>query len=165
MHQANYFIFVASPISLETGIIPSLKVAAGRLRKGYWPLGEKTSNRKFLAPGDKALVYAGKVKLFVASTEIFSNVMHTPFAARKSLEYEYDYLLGAPFGIKLSNSTLFRSPVRADIVTARLSFVKNQQFWWTYFQHGVIRIGEKDFWVVIEHSLENSSPEDASFAS
>lgn len=152
LKDPHHYLFVAADtVTPDEGFILSTTVIRERLRKGYWPIGERTRFRTRLSAGDRVVLYAAGRggSAFVAAAMLVTDALHLPYRERQKLEYEYDYTLAAPYGVKLALARYFSRPVPARELLEQLSFVKTSSNWGTYFRGGVRQISAKDYQILI----------------
>lgn len=162
MSQVAHYVFVGSNVFLEERTIPSPKAIEERLKRKYWALGERTPHRRDLKAGDQILFYAAGRghSLFVATAVLATGCNYMSLQSRQELEAEFDFVLGASYGVMLSSAALFEKPVRAIEVLRQLSFVGTSKKWGLYFRGAVIKISQKDFDLVLSKTrTQNEKPE------
>jgi len=132
----NYWIFVMVEYNdYNMSIVDGLK----RLENDkVWKIGERTANRKNIKKGDRALIYSSGEgnRDFVASGILGSEYMND----------------GRPiYGHAIFEEvTIFSNKVSLKSVLKNLDFVKNKDIYGSYFQSGIIRIGEKDYNTILK---------------
>jgi hypothetical protein len=111
-------------------------IAAGlkRLEQDkVWKIGERTVNRKNIKNGDLVLIFSSGDgnRDFVASGKLGSDFRNN----------------GPPiYGhVVFEEVTVFQKKVSLKSILKNLDFIKNKDRYGSYFQNGIIRIGEKDF--------------------
>lgn len=155
-----YYLFVAADIVTPSGErINSRTVIAGRLMKQYWPINARTRYRKNLKPGDRAVFYAARTggSNFVATAEVASEAIELRLRERAVVEYEHDYLLAAPYGVRLINASFFSRPLFAKRFLSELSFVEDPTNWGAYFRGGIVKLSESDYNMLTEYRPTASS--------
>jgi hypothetical protein len=96
--------------------------------------------------GDSAVIYGSEWrKSFLASVKIESDCITLSFDNRTRNEYEYDYQLGAPYGIRLGQPFWFPKMVEIEKLVDQLSIIRNPDYWWRFIQGGITEISEGDF--------------------
>jgi len=149
--ETAYYIFIGSTVILEDKIVASPRAIKERLEKGYWALSERTPHREKLKPGDRVIFYAAgrSQSIFVGSATLASECQNLPLSRRRELESEFDFVLGAPYGVILKDTSLFVGPVPVVTILRQLSFVGPSRKWGLYFRGGIIKITKKDYELVM----------------
>lgn len=154
----SYFIMVASDAETVGGATAdSFDIAMLRLKNSYWPLHERTRNRKVLKTGDKVLIYCGgkrKNGKKVIASALISKISKKP--SRTKIPEEDNFVTGNAYEILcLSNIMLFESPVDFKSLLPELSFCpKNMEKWGVVLHGGARRILAPDF-LKIESAGQN----------
>lgn len=161
--EISYYVLIASDIRTERGIIPSSVAIPERVTRGYWALGENTALRKRFRSGDRVVFYAagrGGSTFLGAAVLASASIQHSVFQ-REEFEYEYDYLLGAGYGVWLEDVVMFSNPVPARSILDRLSFVgPRRDNWGVYFHGGAKRISEEDYNQIISLGLGHNNTDE-----
>ena len=147
------FILIASDTETFNGATaPSFDVANLRLNHKYWPLHERTRNRKIMKPGDKVLIYCGgqkrNGKTVIATAKITKIYRKNN---RDELPEENEFVTGNAYEIiSLDDISMFPSPIKFRDVLPSLSICPaNMGKWGVILHGGARRISGSDFSIIM----------------
>ena len=160
----NYWFFTATQKKLNNQVVTAEEILKQRLADGFWGLGEKTPNRRYLQKGDQIVFYLGSPSMaFAASATLASDSFE--LSSEQKIKYWHDNkIYEAEYGVLLENIQFWESsrPVK-DLVDG-LKFIENKNNWFAYFQGGVRQLSEDDYQTIIENrkviSVEKIQTED-----
>lgn len=159
----DYWIFVVT--DHKTDGLTGDQIFQQRIADEFWGLGEKTPNRSSLRKGDKVVFYIGsQSKSFVGTAILGSDSYRLSKEEQDRVSHGREFYK-AEFGVRLGQTHVWSGPRSIESVLPQLKFIKNKEFWGTYFQGGVRQILEEDFRTITSDSqvavpLTQSSVED-----
>ncbi|MDW8092494.1 MAG: hypothetical protein RMJ06_02250 [Nitrososphaerota archaeon] len=135
----------------EGKIIDADKVLENRIENKFWSISDKNPFRKKVAEGDRAIFFVSSRngKHFAGDCVVTSTVKPLDRVRRgqllgyPSITFEYCFEI---------SGKLWERRVEVAEVIDEVSFIKNKDRWWSYFQGGMRPIGEDDFMTILGHS-------------
>jgi hypothetical protein len=161
----NYWFFTTTQKKIDGEYFTAEEILKQRLTDGFWGLGERTPNRRYLQKGDQIVFYLGlPVMAFAASATLASD----SFALSDEQKEKYWHckkVYETEYGVLIENIRPWETTrLVKDLVTS-LKFIENKQNWFAYFQGGVRQISEDDYRTILENrkfvTLETTRTEDA----
>ncbi len=160
----SYWFFTTTQKKIDGEIVAAEEILKQRLADGFWGLGERTPNRRYLQKGDQMVFYLGlPVMAFAASATLASD----SFALSDEQKGKYSHgkkIYEAEYGVLLENIRLWEATRSVKDLVASLKFIENKENWFAYFQGGVRQISEDDYRTIIENrkavSVETIRTED-----
>lgn len=152
----RYFILVASDQAPEFGPpLSAAKVASHRLSNNYWPLSQRTPNRKLLKAGDQCLVYIAGTKACSQTFYGSASIEAVAFWSEPD-KFGIDSLaMGSVYETKLrlTKVCIFSNPVAIRPLLNRLEFHEDRKDWGRSLQGGCRKITRSDYEMVSEERL------------
>lgn len=142
----NHFILIKLPGHSSTGVKLSARLAALKLLEcAYWPIFNRTRNKKVMKVDDEVAIYlGGAYNQMVIATAKIGSIEQWDRAYARTYPLAMD---GIPeVVLKLSDINILKQPI--DIIERldKLSFTpENRKKWGVAFMGGVRRINENDF--------------------
>lgn len=103
-----------------------------RVTAKQWPIYDKTVNRRRLAVGDSVIFY----KAGSDGQKFLGNAIIKSEPEKRN---DFVYSLG------MDKISVWKKPIAAKEVVAKLDFIKNKDNWGSYFQGGVRAVSEEDY--------------------
>jgi hypothetical protein len=141
----SYWIFSVTTHKSEGETYKAEDVFRQRMADGFWGLGEKTPNRKYLNAGDKVVYYIGWPDKYFGGTAILAS---SSFALNPSQIKQFSHgkkYYTTDFGVSLKEINIWPKTKPVDELLPQLKFIENKEFWGAYLQGGVRQIEEDDF--------------------
>jgi hypothetical protein len=133
----KYWIFIVTNQETEDGPLTAREILTQRLSDKFWGLGEKTPNRRGLQKGDEVVFYAGAPwAAFAASATLNSDSFTLSDEQKKSYDHGKTFY-HTNYGVLLDKVQMWETPRAIKDLIAALTFIKNREYWYTYFQGGV----------------------------
>lgn len=146
----NYWFFTVTQKKIDGEIITAEGVLKQRLADGFWGLGERTPNRRYLQKGDQIVFYLGSpVMAFAASATLASESF--ALSDEHKAKYWHSKVYEAEYGVLLENIQLWEITRSVKDLVAGLKFIENKENWFAYFQGGVRQISEDDYRTIFEN--------------
>jgi hypothetical protein len=146
----NYWFFTVTQKKIDGEIITAEEILKQRLTDGFWGLGERTPNRRYLQSGDEVVFYVGlPVMAFAASATLSSESF--ALTDEHKARYWHSKVYEAEYGVLLENIQLWEITHFVKDLVAGLKFIENKESWFAYFQGGVRQISEDDYRTIIEN--------------
>jgi hypothetical protein len=160
----SYWFFTVTQKKIDDEIITAEEILKQRLVDGFWGLGERTPNRRYLQKGDQIVFYLGlPVMAFAASATLASESF--ALSDEHKAKYWHSKVYEAEYGVLLENIQLWEIARSVKDLVASLKFIENKENWFAYFQGGVRQISEEDYRTIIENrkvaAVETIRTEDA----
>jgi len=147
----NYWFFTTTQKKINSEVITGEEILKQRLTDGFWGLGEKTPNRRYLQKGDLIVFYLGlPIMAFAASATLASD----SFALSDEHKAKYwhsNKVYEAEYGVLLENIQFWETSRPVKDLVYGLKFIENKENWFAYFQGGVRQLSEDDYRVIIEN--------------
>ena len=142
------WIFTVTQHKTRDGTLSPEDIFTRRMEDMFWGLGERTPNRKSLAPVDKIVFYLGNPIMSFAGTAALSSS-----SFRLSAKEKEKYSRGNPFfspeyGVLLDEISIWSKYKPVKELVPILKFIKNKSYWGTYFQGGIRQVNETDFLII-----------------
>ena len=161
----NYWFFTTTQKKIDGEFFTAEEILKQRLTDGFWGLGERTPNRRYLQKGDQIVFYLGlPVMAFAASATLASD----SFALSDEQKEKYWHrkkVYETEYGVLIENIRPWETTRLVKDLVASLKFIENKQNWFAYFQGGVRQISEDDYRTIVENrkfvTLETTRTEDA----
>ena len=150
-----FLLITSDAEKIDGTTAPSFEIAKLRLDQKYWPLHERTRNRKIMKTGDEILIYCGGqsqgAKSIIARAEIDSI---KKVSIRDSLPEEDLYVTGNAYETIYLRNILFINPViKFREVLESLSICpKNMDKWGVILHGGARRISADDYAIIMQHA-------------
>ena len=129
--------------------LPARAIFEQRMADQFWGLGQRTSNRKNLAQGDRVVFYIGNPQCVFGGTAVLKSPSFTLSKDEKlQLGHGMPFFM-ADFGVRLADIDIWEHPHSAPAIVPQLSFIENKEYWGTYFQGGTRGISEADYNLII----------------
>jgi len=150
---ANYWIFIVSDQ-------PKLKMSASdiyqiRMNDHFWGLNNNTPNRKQLKQGDRVIFCHG-AKRFLGTAKLASD----PFKLTSEQKIKYSHgqndFFMPEYGVELSDIEIWTETKQVMEYVSQLSFVTNANQFPVYFQGGIKKIKENDYYHIIGNNLSEA---------
>jgi hypothetical protein len=155
----NFWIFIVK--DQRTHGLTADDVLSQRLRDQFWGLGERTPNRGALEKGDQVVFYAANpVKSFVASATLAGPAFELSQREQTELSHDTDFYR-TQYGVRLQQINVWERRRPVEELLPSLNFIKNTEFWGTYFQGGVRQITEQDFEIILYGTVSKTRIEPA----
>ena len=149
----NYWFFTTTQKKINSEVITGEEILKQRLTDGFWGLGEKTPNRRYLQKGDLIVFYLGlPIMAFAASATLASD----SFALSDEHKAKYwhsNKVYEAEYGVLLENIQFWETSRPVKDLVYGLKFIENKENWFAYFQGGVRQLSEDDYRVIIENGF------------
>ncbi|MGD0795908.1 MAG: endonuclease NucS domain-containing protein [Dehalococcoidales bacterium] len=145
----NYWIF--SVVSHKEGkdTYKAEDVFNQRMIDGFWGLGEKTPNRKYLSEGDKVVYYIGiPQKYFGGTASLASDSFALNNSQKKKFSHGKQYYT-VDYGVLLKDIEIWQKKKPVDELLPQLRFIENKEFWGAYLQGGVRQIEADDYSLIV----------------
>jgi hypothetical protein len=143
-----YWILVVKDHRTATKqLIPAIDVLNSRVKYGFWSINSKNPYRRKISPGDLGIFLAtGRdSRVFAGECTITSEPVPLDLAHKKLLEGYPSTLSDYYFTV---DGKLWEKPKEAEKVAAQLSFIKNKQRWYAYFQGTLKPISQTDYEII-----------------
>src|SRR5262245_16713026 len=125
----SYWFFTTTQKKLDGEIVTAEEILKQRLADGFWGLGERTPNRRYLQKGDQIVFYLGlPVMAFAASATLASD----SFALSDEQKGKYWHgkkVYQAEYGVLLENMRLWEATRPVKDLVASLKFIENKENW------------------------------------
>lgn len=127
-----------------------------RMEDGFWGLNERNVNFKNLKEGDEVIFYVGSPKsVFAGRVTLASAGIHLSDETQEKLSHGISFYR-SDAGVWLRDIEIWEPAQPVESLIPVLSFIKNKDSWYAYFQGGIVKIQESNFQVII-NSLEEPS--------
>lgn len=147
----NYWFFTTTQKKIDGEIVTAEEILKQRLADGFWGLGERTPNRRYLQKGDQIVFYLGlPVMAFAASATLASDSIALS-NEQKGKYWHGKKVYEAEYGVLLENIRLWETTRSVKDLVASLKFIENKENWFAYFQGGVRQIPEDDYRTIVEN--------------
>ena len=143
-----YWILVVKDHRTTTKqLIPAINILNNRVKYGFWSINSKNPYRRKISPRDLGIFLAtGRdSRVFAGECTITSEPVPLDLAHKKLLEGYPSTLSDYYFTI---DGKLWEKPKEAEKVAAQLSFIKNKQRWYAYFQGTLKPISQTDYEII-----------------
>lgn len=127
-----------------------------RMKDGFWGLNQKNVNFKSLHKGDRVVFYVGNPSsVFTGSVTLDSTGVHLSDEDKEKFSHGISFYR-SDAGVFLGDIEIWEYPQSIESLIPVLSFIKNKEKWYAYFQGGIVKIQESDFRAII-NSIEHPS--------
>jgi len=127
-----------------------------RMEDSFWGLNEKNVNFKNLKEGDEVIFYVGNpMSMFAGRVTLASAGVFLSDEDKEKFSHGISFYRSNA-GVWLQDIEIWEYPQSAERLIPVLSFIKNKEKWYAYFQGGIVKIQESDFQAIIS-SLEQPS--------
>lgn len=145
----NYWIFSVTSHREGNEVFKAEDVFSRRMVDGFWGLGERTPNRKYLNEDDKVVYYVGiPQKIFSGTATLASSC----FALSESQKKKYGHgkeFYTTDYGVLLKDIDIWQQKKPVEDLLPQLKFVENKEFWGAYLQGGVRQIEADDYHFIV----------------
>lgn len=149
----NFFVLVKLPGFSSDGSKLSARASALKLLEcGYWPIFNRTRNKKLMKTGDEIAVYlGGPYNQIIIATATIASIEDWD---RKHARNYPLFMDGIPEKVlNLSSATILKQPVDVIEKINELSFMpENKLKWGVAFMGGARRVNERDFQIITSAS-------------
>lgn len=159
----NYWIFITTHKKIDGESVTAEEILKQRLADGFWGLGERTPNRRYLQKGNQIVFYLGLPAMtFTASATLASDSF--ALSDEQKGRYWHSKVYEAEYGVLLENIRPWETTRPVKDLVASLRFIENKEHWFAYFQGGVRQISEDDYRTIVENhkvgAVEKTRTED-----
>lgn len=142
-----WILVVKDHISANKQHISAIEVLNNRVKYGFWSINSKNPYARKINPGDFGIFLAtgSDARVFAGECTITSIPMPLDLAHKKLLEGYPSTLSDQYFTI---DGKLWEKPKEAEKVAPQLSFIKNKQKWYAYFQGTLKPIQQTDYEII-----------------
>lgn len=136
----NYYIFIVADVTKYGKTRLAGETYSFLMSKNAWGFGKNTAHRTKIKTGDRVVFYqaGGNGQKFLGIAILASGAYKDPSSKNLFLDPE-------TFKIDLKNILIYDNPKPVVFLIDKLSFIKNKNFWGTYFQGGCRKISKEDF--------------------
>lgn len=140
----NYYIFVVADQSKYGKSRSADETYTYLMRKNTWGFGENTSHRNEIKSGDTAVFYqaGGGGQKFLGTVTLASG-------AYKDSSSKDLFIDPETYKIDLDKVSVWDTPKPIEPLVEKLSFIKEKQYWGTYFQGGCRKITAEDYSIIL----------------
>ena len=141
----DYWIFVVTEHKTPNGAFTAQEIYKQRMADEFWGITQTTPNRRNIKRGDKVVFYVGQPNMVFAGTAVSDS---SCFLLNKKEQDRYGHgkdFYTSEYGVRLKEIENWKTPKSVKSLVSELSFIENQQYWFTYFQGGVRQVTERDF--------------------
>lgn len=143
--QMNFWIFSVTAHKGHDYALAAEEIYRQRMQDGFWGLNENNVNFKSLCEGDNVIFYVGRPNsFFVGTATLASPGFQLTEEEKVRLSHGISFY-SVNTGVLLRNIDVWEDSIPILNLLSRLSFIKNKDKWYAYFQGGVIRISEHDY--------------------
>jgi hypothetical protein len=147
----NFWFFTTTQKKIDGEVISAEEILKQRLADGFWGLGERTPNRRYLQKGDQIVFYLGlPVMAFAATATLASDSFALSNKQRDNYSHGKKYF-ETDYGVILENIRIWDALHPVKDIVAGLKFIENKENWYSYFQGGVRQLSEDDFRLITEN--------------
>lgn len=160
----NYWFFTTTQKKTNGEIVTAEEILKQRLADGFWGLGERTPNRRYLQKGDQIVFYLGLPIMGFAASATLASDSFALSDEQKGTYWHGKQVYEAEYGVLLENIRPWETTRSVKDLVASLKFIENKENWFAYFQGGVRQISEADYRTIVENrkvvAIETARTED-----
>ena len=154
----NYWMFIATSQNEGRAEYGPEDILKQRVSDKFWGLGEKTSYRRAVQPGDKVVFYLGNPHKSFSATATLGSASFALTPAQQDELAHGTKLFRAPYGVWLEEPVIWEHSRQVEDLVASLDFIKNKVSWYAHFQGGIRQIGEKDYETICSNTSAAIKP-------
>ena len=161
--ERHFWLFCTVDAFDGANMVPARQVVEERLRRGVWPLGERTPLRRWLRPGDVALLYVGgrdRDRLtIIGHVELQEVVSHLSPRERSRVLSEADAAGLYSYGVRVANASMFARPIPIKELAGELSILPaGLAKWGNVVKAGIRRLTANDYANIVAYARQASGP-------
>jgi len=148
--EQRYFVFIVNDAQGSHGRMQARQIYDELMSLTGWGIGQRTPYRKDLCQGSRVVFYqAGKGgQRFIGTATIASELR--PMSEARAAERRAVGIEPAKYDLDLADIDIWEETKPVSDMVQRLEFISNKDHYGVHFQGGVKRIGEADYYTIIE---------------
>lgn len=147
----SHWFFTTTQKKVDGEAVTAEEILKQRLTDGFWGLGERTPNRRYLQKGDQIVFYLGLPIMAFAASATLASDSFVLADEQKGKYWHGKKIYEAEYGVLLENIRLWETTRFVKDMVASLKFIENKENWFAYFQGGVRQISEDDYRTIVEN--------------
>jgi hypothetical protein len=154
--KVSYWIFSVTAHKGHDYSLSAEEIFRQRMEDNFWGLNEKNVNFNNLREGDKVIFYVGNPSsVFAGRVTLGSAGIQLLDEDKEKVSHAISFYR-SDAGVWLRDIEVWEYPQSIENLVPILSFIKNKEKWYAYFQGGIVRIQESDFQTIV-NSVESLS--------
>ena len=156
--EQRYFIFVVNSQQGVTKKLSAKQIYTRLMKLKVWGINERTPYRRDLSEGSKIIFYqAGKGGQKFIGAATLSSPLHI-MSDMQATERRKVGIEPAVYNVDLQDIRTWDEPKPVTDMIQRLEFIGNKEHFGVYFQGGVRRVSEADYYTILEFKPPKGRP-------